>query len=95
MSDGDLREIKESLHRIHSRIDTLAENVAATNARCPLHVAAVAEHDEALNAEATGVRPRLLKLEVAVGLMTWGLRAAWGVLVSLALMVAWFFFGGK
>lgn len=95
MSDDDLREIKDSLHRIHGRIDTLAEHVAATNARCPLHIAAVAKHEEAINGEGTGLRPRVLQLEGTISLMTWGLRAAWGVLVSLGLMLAALAFGGK
>jgi hypothetical protein len=90
MNNNDTREIKESLVRIHGRLDKISELVAATNARCPLHVEAVRAHDEILNADVTGLRPRVLSIEKSVGLMIWGVRAIWGVLVSLSLLfIGW------
>jgi hypothetical protein len=94
VTDEDIREIKESLRGVHGRLDGISTDVAALAAREPLHIEVIAKHDDAINSETTGLRPRLLRLESTVGLMTWGLRAAWGIIVSLGLMLAYLFFGG-
>ena len=88
MSTDDILEIKVSIRGIHERLDGISERLTSLAAVAPLHADAVRQHDDAINGDQTGLRPRVLRLEGAIGLMTWGLRAVWGVLVSLALLFA-------
>lgn len=92
MSNEDIQEIKASIRGVHERLNGISQQLSATSAVLSLHVETLQRHDSDLNGDA-GLKVRVVKAEGAVGAIVWGCRALWGVLVSLALLVASKFIG--
>ena len=87
MSEDDVQEIKSSIRGLHGQLNQIANQLSATVAVLSVHVDTLKRHDDTLNSD-SGLKIRTTKLEGTVGTIVWGIRALWGALVSLALLLA-------